>query len=101
MFLASSIVFVAASFGLVASISDYCLKTSQLCSNTGYQHVTCGATGDLGPACPSDARAIELSGENIQHILDMHNKYRNQIASGNLPGFNSAAKMNTLVCNLT
>lgn len=101
MFRVSSIFLVAASIGLVASIVDYCSQTSQLCSTTGYQHVTCGATGDLGPACPSDARVIELSDENIQQILDMHNKYRNQIASGNLPGFKSAAKMSTLVCNLT
>lgn len=100
MFRASSVLLIAASVGLASCIADYCFQSSQLCSGTGYQHVTCGASGDLGPACPSDARAIDLSDENIQQILDIHNSYRNQIASGNLPGFNSAVKMNTLVCKL-
>lgn len=98
MFRASSFFLIAVSIGLAATITDYCNQSGQLCSNTGYQHVTCGATGDLGPACPSDANAVDLSDANIQQILDIHNKYRNKIAGGNLSGFNSAVKMNTLVC---
>jgi hypothetical protein len=98
MFRASSLLLIVGSIGLAANITDYCYQSGQLCSNTGYQHVTCGASGDLGPTCPSDANAIDLSDANIQQILDLHNKYRNTLAGGNLSGFNSAAKMNTLVC---
>lgn len=92
---------IVASFSLASAIVDYC-DTQDLCSLTGFQHITCGSTGNLSPSCPPDTQTITLSQHNIHHIVDLHNQFRNQIASGNLPGFNPAAKMSSLVsCNDT
>lgn len=99
MYRASLILLIAASIGLSSAIVDYCNRP-EYCKGTGHEHVTCGATGGLGPACPPGASSVNLSKENIQQIVHIHNKLRNQLASGNL-GFAPAAKMNTVVCILS
>lgn len=63
------------------------------------QHITCESTGAFWPSCPTDRREVTLTNENIQNILDLHNKYRNKIAGGNEPGFNPAVRMATLKWN--
>lgn len=91
-----SVVLLVLSISYAAGIVNYCGQP-ELCKLTGFQHITCDATGDLLPSCPPDARVVELSDENIQQILEKHNFYRNKIAGGDEPGFNPAARMSAMV----
>lgn len=94
----SSVLLLAAAIGMASGIVDYCPQSKELCKYTTFdQHITCGATGDLLASCPSDARTVDLTNENIQQIVDLHNQYRNKIAGGNEPRFSSASKMTTMV----
>jgi hypothetical protein len=68
-----------------------------LCKLTSHKHITCSATGDFSPACSADANEVDLNDLDKQKILDLHNTHRNNIASGEENGFNSAAKMLTMV----
>lgn len=90
------LLFIAVSIGVSSgTIYNYC--SHDLCSLTGYKHITCTATGDLSPSCSSNAQIIDLTDADKQKLLDLHNQYRNKIANGNEPGFQSAAKMATMV----
>lgn len=94
----SIITLLVSAIGLTSAIVDYCPQSQELCKLTTFsQHITCGATGDLLPSCPSDAQTIDLTNDNIQQIVDLHNQYRNKIAGGNEPRFSPAAKMTTMV----
>lgn len=44
-------------------------------------------------------RSIKLTPEQIELFLDLHNAYRNKIASGKLPGFLPAKKMAKVTWN--
>lgn len=74
--------------------SDYCAE--DLCVK-GKKHIGCGNSGDFHFNCPKNRTLIELNEDNIEQILDTHNKYRNRVASGNEPRFESAARMTTMV----
>jgi hypothetical protein len=96
MMMLTTFLLLVISIALVSSaIVNYC--DHGLCDMTDYKHITCEATGTLMPSCPSDARVVPLSRANIQQILDLHNQYRNELASGSEEEFDSAAKMSTIV----
>lgn len=76
-------------------VINYCGR--DLCQGTDYHHITCTATGDLMPSCPSDARVVDLSYNDVKQILELHNEYRNKLAAGNQPGYHSASRMTTMV----
>lgn len=69
--------------------SEYC----GLCTN----HTVCINNGNWASICPSDAKIIPISNAVRDSILNAHNYYRNKVAGGGEPGFNSAVKMNRLV----
>ncbi|XP_055844427.1 antigen 5 like allergen Cul n 1-like [Episyrphus balteatus] len=73
------------------STTDYCMKN--LCSS-GRKHIACNNTGDFAPACPENqTEMVPMTQSLIDMILDSHNSKREILASGNLPGFEPAAKM--------
>lgn len=74
------------------SAVNYC----NLCSN----HVACGNDGKFLSSCPKDANIVTLSGANIQTLVNMHNNVRNLLATGRVPGYKSASKMNELVSEI-
>lgn len=86
---------IVSSISFASSVINYCGQG--LCNLTGYRHITCDATGDFLTSCPSDARVVPMSDDYQQKILEIHNSYRNKLASGDEPGFNSATRMNTVV----
>uniref|UniRef100_U5EZT9 Venom allergen-1 n=1 Tax=Corethrella appendiculata TaxID=1370023 RepID=U5EZT9_9DIPT len=92
IFLSVSIIFEL--FLLTQSQTDYCDKS--LCPN-GLPHVACGKVGEFGPACPADKKLINMTEELKVYILDLHNKFRARVASGQVQGFEPATKMPTLV----
>ncbi|XP_055371242.1 antigen 5 like allergen Cul n 1-like [Condylostylus longicornis] len=67
----------------------------KLCHNSGEKHVACGNTGSLGSKCPSDAVVIDVKPFK-DYFLHEHNRLRNKIAMGYVPGYKSAARMATM-----
>lgn len=87
---------------LVASVSstDYCdPKVCTVPPNPVFPNIGCGATNDLGPSCPSDAKYVQFTDEHKKIILDQHNKLRNNIAGGGQNGFSTASRMSTMKWN--
>jgi hypothetical protein len=72
-----------------AAAVDYCT----LCTN----HIACNNAGLWSAICPADAVLVDFTIDMKTTIVNMHNEYRNTIASGGVPGFNSAVEMNKLV----
>ncbi|KAL7042667.1 hypothetical protein ACKWTF_001240 [Chironomus riparius] len=90
-------VLITISIGIAScAIQNYC-KTDK-CDLESYRHITCdfkdSATFKKG--CNAGARIIEFTDDIKQKWVDAHNKYRNKIASGGSPGFNTAANMATM-----
>jgi hypothetical protein len=76
------------------AIANYCGR-DDLCPTKPF--VACGASGGPGPKCEKGAYNPDLSGKYQQQILDLHNKLRNDLAGGNVSGYNPASKMATMV----
>jgi hypothetical protein len=74
--------------------TDYC--SPDLCAK-GKRHIACKNNGDFDANCPKNRTLIPLSEDNIELIVDLHNKYRNKIASGSDPRYQPAARMSTMV----
>lgn len=74
--------------------TDYC--SPEICAK-GKRHIACGNNGDFDSNCPKNRTLIPLSEDNIELIVDLHNKYRNKIASGSDPRYQPAARMSTMV----
>lgn len=55
----------------------------------------------LGKKCATDTAIIKFDRSLQNHALDLHNKHRNEIASGAVKGFDKAARMATLVSRTT
>lgn len=91
----ASALIVALSMGSTLAIIGYC--DQDLCGLTEYNHITCGATGAFSHSCPRDKREVEMTEAMKTQLLDEHNKKRNAIAGGNEPGYQTAAKMSTMV----
>lgn len=92
----ASVLLVALSIIGITSGDAFCGR-QDLCRPPS-QHISCGAseTG-LSPTCERGTREIELTSQQIEQILKTHNEVRNKIASGNEPGYKSAARMTTMV----
>lgn len=91
-------VLITLSIGLAScAIQNYC-KTDK-CDLESYRHITCDFkdSASFKKSCGKKARVLEFTDEIKQKWLDAHNKYRNKIANGESPGFNSAANMATMV----
>lgn len=73
---------------------DYCDPV--LCSK-GKKHIACKHTGAFDLNCPANKTLIELTEDNKEYILDVHNKYRNSIALGAVDGYEPATRMTTMV----
>lgn len=89
---------VAAELGEVTVIPDnpfdYCDPV--LCAK-GKKHIGCKHTGAFDINCPANKTLIELTEDNKEYILDIHNKFRNTIALGAVDGYEPAARMTTMV----
>ncbi|XP_065370339.1 antigen 5 like allergen Cul n 1-like [Calliphora vicina] len=69
----------------------------QLCGNsTTVRHIACENDGSFNRRCSSDATDIDITNFK-QLFLDEHNKRRNLIASGQLTGYEPAARMATVL----
>ncbi|XP_017488225.1 PREDICTED: venom allergen 5-like, partial [Rhagoletis zephyria] len=66
----------------------------QLCPN-GKRHIACGHDGRATAACPPDAVMIDIRSHK-KEILHEHNKRRNFVALGHLPGYYPASRMATM-----
>lgn len=77
------------------AIKEYCGKG--MCKLSPHKHITCDTIAHFLSTCPKDARVVDLTYENVDQIIDLHNEYRNRIAGGNETGFDTAAKMPTMV----
>lgn len=74
--------------------TDYCDKS--LCKNN-QPHVACGKNENYGPFCPVDRQLVPLPEEVKKYILDLHNQFRSTVARGDVPGYEPASRMPTLV----
>lgn len=74
---------------LAYSQDTYC----SLCDN----HVACRNDGSWAANCPSGAEALTLSDANINTVLSEHNRVRNLLALGKIPGYKTASKMKPFV----
>ncbi|KAH8415957.1 hypothetical protein KR222_005134 [Zaprionus bogoriensis] len=79
---------------LVAS-KEYSWCDPDLCA-PGVKHVACRNNGEFHESCSPDAVMINLR-PHRDFILDEHNKRRNFVAAGKLPGYYPAARMATMV----
>jgi hypothetical protein len=91
------IVLITVSIGLVScAIQNYC--NTDKCNLESYKHITCDFkdSASFKKSCKNN-RLLGFSDDLKQKWVDAHNKYRNKIASGGSPGFNTAANMATMV----
>lgn len=98
--------------------SDYCslCQSHIACNNDGVSlalissrlfskadlfnfNFVCTFAQQWGSACSEDAQLVEMTPKIKATILATHNKHRNEIAGGQVSGFDTAAKMSTLVNN--
>jgi len=95
--LSAKIVFVAICVGSAVSI-DFCDK--KWCTfgiNYLGEHIACGHSGTFSPSCPADRQLFEVTAEDIEVALDIHNFFRNKTAGGGANGLPTAKRMTTMV----
>ncbi|XP_075169036.1 antigen 5 like allergen Cul n 1-like [Haematobia irritans] len=63
---------------------------------TDVRHIACENYGAFAPRCQPDAKVINIDAFS-ELFVDEHNKRRNLIASGQLPGYYPATRMATMV----
>lgn len=56
------------------SFTNYCDLSSD--------HIACKNSGKFASTCPVDRKLTELSANDINNILNLHNSLRNKIAGG-------------------
>lgn len=83
----NKIIFLFAIFASSNAV-DYC----SICSN----HIACNNPGNWGSNCV-DPELLTLTAEIKASILNSHNNYRQNVASGGVAGFSSATKMSRIV----
>uniref|UniRef100_A0A1A9VG34 SCP domain-containing protein n=1 Tax=Glossina austeni TaxID=7395 RepID=A0A1A9VG34_GLOAU len=71
---------------------DFCNK--ELCPYQGV-HVACGKNRTFSENCEGEVKLEDMR-DYISLILDEHNRYRNQLAGGNVSDFDSAVRMPVL-----
>ncbi|TMW42502.1 hypothetical protein DOY81_012418, partial [Sarcophaga bullata] len=68
----------------------------ELCGgNTKVRHIACRNDGHFHSRCFPDATDVDIT-KFKQVFVDEHNKRRNLIASGQLPGYYPASRMATM-----
>lgn len=89
------VLFVLFSFlaAVVRPQEDYC--NPDLCES-GVSNIGCGATNELSSDCV-DAKKYTFDDKLKKILLEEHNKYRNQVAKGELDWLPKAANMVTMV----
>lgn len=75
----------------------YCAK--DLCPSQ-QKHIACGHSGNFDSSCPADRVLVNLTQTDIDQILDLHNSYRNLVASGEQTGLSAATKMKSMVSEI-
>jgi len=81
-----------------ADTINYC--DPKLCKYQGGVHLACNADpNEFSDQCPQDREVVNLTQVDINQILDLHNKFRSQIARGLISGFSSASRMPTVKWN--
>ncbi|XP_017836482.1 antigen 5 like allergen Cul n 1 [Drosophila busckii] len=68
---------------------------ASLCA--GVKHIACRNNGHFHKRCQPDAFEVEISARNKAHFVHGHNKRRNFVALGKLPGYYPAARMTTMM----
>jgi len=92
--------FLVAFFVGSALARDYCDKS--FCSfgpNYLGPHVACKDQGflDWASTCSADRRLLPVSQSDKDLIIDLHNSYRNKIATGSESPYPSAVRMTSMV----
>lgn len=67
-----------------------------LCDD-GISHIACDHYLEFSKECGDEPELIELKEKDIKLILDLHNHYRNLVASGMLSGYAPAVRMPIIV----
>ncbi|KAJ6637146.1 Antigen 5 like allergen Cul n 1 [Pseudolycoriella hygida] len=78
-----------------AAATDYCRPG--LCPRG--RHVGCGNYGAFGPACFGTGQLYNLTEDDKAFIVRLHNERRQEIASGSLNRYESAAHMKEITWN--
>nr|QHO60649.1 antigen 5-related protein [Sergentomyia schwetzi] len=63
------------------------------------KHIGCGNNGGFDHECPSNAEIIPIDEQKQLLFLKLHNRLRDRLARGKVPGFKKAAKMPMLKWN--
>ncbi|KAG4074795.1 hypothetical protein HA402_006434 [Bradysia odoriphaga] len=96
-----NIIFGAAFLILVNSAlaTDYCRK--DICPDPKKTHICCRNPGKWGKPdkCGNNPHLYKITDCDKDFILDLHNKHRNEIASGSVSRFPAAANMKEVTWN--
>nr|B9URJ1.1 RecName: Full=Antigen 5 like allergen Cul n 1; Short=Ag5 like allergen Cul n 1; AltName: Full=Allergen Culn1; AltName: Full=Antigen 5 family protein; AltName: Full=Cul n 12; Flags: Precursor [Culicoides nubeculosus]ACM40888.1 antigen 5-related salivary protein [Culicoides nubeculosus] len=89
------ILFSCISFVLSTNFcnKELCKRQNGPQSFTYLKHIGCRHTGKNANTCPRDAKILPMSTKRKNLILKVHNRLRNKVALGKLPGFPKAARM--------
>lgn len=89
-------ILVSKSSAITTGLNDtvYCEK--DLCVGE-LKHIACGHSGTFDSSCPADRILVNLTRDDIDQLLELHNNYRNLVASGGQAGLSAATKMKTMV----
>lgn len=81
------------------SATNYCRKG--LCPKDELPHICCNNPGKWGNVtmCGTNPQLHKMTEDDKQFILDLHNKHRNEIASGSVSRYSSAANMKEVIWN--
>jgi len=92
------LIFLIASLVVIVQAIDenYCDPT--LCDGD-FRHTACDHYLEFAEGCGDEPEVVNFSPSNRKLILDVHNQYRNKIASGRLPGYAPAMRMPALKWN--
>ncbi|XP_055845728.1 antigen 5 like allergen Cul n 1-like [Episyrphus balteatus] len=87
--------------GFVGYVASQATSTSDYCDPSlcyGSPHTGCNNTMEFAADCV-EPEIVPMDEAHKKAIVDMHNTYRNSIASGNMTGFNPCPRMATMQWN--
>lgn len=71
--------------------SDYCALQKQFCRT--HKHIACSTHEFTEPSNWTDFELVPMTSHKRAEILEHFNDYRNRIALGKIPGFNTATNL--------
>lgn len=82
----------------ISDVAGFCRPTNycKLCSD----HIACNNSGTFGPACPANAIVVDLTENEKNLFVQVHNELRNSIAGGMIEGFSSAVNISAVVSDM-